>query len=75
MLLLFGFAVGFENPAVNCRKSEWQSGKRSEICLSSEQREGELFRFPLCRSLFRGPEGQFAAVAFLCLLSLAKQRK
>ena len=51
----FGLNLVFCRSAVNCRKNERQSGKRSEICLSSERSEGELFRFPLCRSLFRGP--------------------
>jgi hypothetical protein len=37
--------------------------------------QASLFRFPLCRLLFWEPEGQRLAVAFLCLLSLAKQRK
>jgi hypothetical protein len=48
---------------------------RNEICLSSEQREGELFHFPLCQGLFREPEGQRLAVAFFWLLFLAKQEK
>jgi hypothetical protein len=48
---------------------------RNEICLSTERSEGELFHFPLCAGFFREPEGQRLGVAFLCFLSLAKQRK
>jgi hypothetical protein len=48
---------------------------RNEICLSTERSEGELFHFPLCTGFFRAPEGQRLGGAFLCLLSLAKQRK
>jgi hypothetical protein len=48
---------------------------RNEIYLSTERSEGELFHFPLCAAFFREPEGQRLGVAFLCLLSLAKQRK
>jgi hypothetical protein len=48
---------------------------RNEICLSTERSEGELFHFPLCAAFFREPEGQRLGGAFLCLLSLAKQRK
>src|SRR6476661_3451496 len=35
----------------------------------------ELFRFPFLSSPFWAPEGRRLGVAFLCFLSLAKQRK
>ncbi|OGB23221.1 MAG: hypothetical protein A3I66_09540 [Burkholderiales bacterium RIFCSPLOWO2_02_FULL_57_36] len=44
---------------------------RNEICLSA----ASSFRFPFQQVLQRVPAGQRLAVAFLCLLSLAKQRK
>ena len=44
---------------------------RNEICLSA----ASLFRFPFQQALQREPEGQRLAVAFFCLLFLARQEK
>jgi hypothetical protein len=37
--------------------------------------QASLFRFPFWHALFWVPEGRRTGVAFLCFLSLAKQRK
>jgi hypothetical protein len=79
LLLAFGFwllAFGFW--PFRCELPNKRAAKRIKKRNLSELRaqRGRVISLPALPIAFSGtPKGQFAAVAFLCLLSLAKQRK
>jgi hypothetical protein len=68
----FDLVVDLGVPVGEAPKRRWFKRIRSEICLS----EASLFHFPLGPPALRVPRrGALFGVAFLWLLSLAKQRK
>jgi hypothetical protein len=74
----FAFGVGFGFVPFRCELPKKRAAKRKKKRNLSELRatRGRVISLPALPLAFSGtPKGQFAAVAFLCLLSLAKQRK
>ena len=77
--------TGVENRIRNETCLRWSRGfvghaprLRNGVRLQADTRparEASLFRFPFFRPCQREAEGQRIAAAFLCLLSLAEQRK
>jgi hypothetical protein len=81
-VLLLGFAFAFGAGCgflpFRCELPKKRVAKRKKKRNLSELRaqRGRVISLPALPLAFSGtPQGQFAAVAFLCLLSLAKQRK
>jgi hypothetical protein len=80
----FGFGFGFDFDVefgfLKCRcelpKKRVTKRKKKRNLFELRAQRGRVISLPALPLAFSGtPKGQFAAVAFLCLLSLAKQRK
>jgi hypothetical protein len=71
-VLLLGLGFGFWKFRCELPKQSGRKRKQKRKCLSRRR----VFALPAsCRIGSGTPKGQRAAVAFLCLLSLAKERK
>jgi ribosomal protein S14 len=60
------------NPLLTLPKERAAKRKKKRRCLSPQ---GEFLRFPLCRALFREPEGQRQCGRLLLLTFLGETRK